>query len=218
MIFWPPRCILHLDISFINKAKLWSILKLQCWVLSLLRNLYAIQEATVRTRHETKDWFKIGKGVQQGCILLPCLFNFYAEYKMLNARLDELRAGIKVPRRNINNLRYAYDTTVMAKCERNLMRVKEESEKVDLKLNIQKTKIMVSSPITLWQIEEEKLETVADFIFWGSKITMDADCIHGIKRCLLLRRKAMANLDSIQKTETSLCWQMSVYSKLWFFQ
>ena len=107
--------------------------------------MYAIQEATVRTGHETKDWFKIGKGVQQGCILLPCLFNFYAEYKMLNARLDELQAGIKVLRRNINNLRYAYDTTVMAKCERNLMRVKEESEKVDLKLNIHKTKITVSS-------------------------------------------------------------------------
>ena len=118
---------------------------------------------------------------------------------MLSARVDELPAGIKVPRRNIKNLKYADDTTVMAECERNLRSMKEESEKVDLKLNIQKTKIMASSPITLWQIEGEKLETVIDFIFLGSKITMDDDCIHGIKICLLLRRKAMTNLDSIQK-------------------
>ena len=124
---------------------------------------------------------------------------------MRNAGLDEIQAGIKIARRNINNLRYADDTTVMAECERNLRSMKEESEKVDLKLNIQKTKIMASSPITLCQIEGEKLETVVYFIFLGSKITMDDDCIHVIKRCLLLRRKAMINLDSIQKTEKSLC-------------
>ena len=134
----------------------------------LLRNLYADQEATVRTGHGTTDWFKIGKGVRQGCILSPCLFNLYAEYIMRNAGLEEAQAGIKFAGRNIKNLRYADDTTLTAeskevKCL--LMKVKEESEKVGLKLNIQKTTIMASGPITSWQIDGETLETVSDFIF-----------------------------------------------------
>ena len=137
----------------------------------LLRNLYAGQEATVRTGHGTTDWFQIGKGVRQDCILSPCLFNFYAEYIMRNAGLEETQAGIKISRRNINNLRYADDTTLMAESEEELksllMKVKEESGKVGLKLNIQKTKIMASGPITSWEIDGETVETVSDFIFWG---------------------------------------------------
>ena len=166
----------------------------------LLRNVYAGQEVTVRTGHGT-DWFRIGKGVHQGCILSPCLFNLYAEYIMRNAGLDEAQAGIKIAWRNISNLRYADDTTFMAESKeeiRNLlMKVKKESKKVGLMLNIQKTKIMASGPITSWQIEGEKMETVTDFIFLGSKITADGDCSHEIKRHLVLERKVMTNLDSI---------------------
>ena len=128
--------------------------------------------------------------------MLPCLFNFYAEYIIRNAGLDETQAGIKIARRNINNLGYADDTTLMAESEELkslLMKVKEESEKVGLKLNIQKMKIMASSPITSWQIDGEAVETVSDFIFWGSKITADGDCSHEIKRCLVLGRKAKTN-------------------------
>ena len=169
----------------------------------LLRNLFSGQEATARTRHGTTDWFQIGKGVRQGCILSPCLFNFYTEYIMRNAGLDEAQAGLKIYGRNINNLRHADDTTLMAEREQKLkcllMQVKKESEKVGLKLNIQKTKIMASSPITSWQIDGETMETVTDFTFGGSKITADGDCSHEIKRCLLLGRKAMTNLDSILK-------------------
>ena len=169
-----------------------------------MRNLYAGQKATVRTRHGTTDWLQIGKGVGQGCILSPCLFNFYAEYIMRNARLEEAQAGIKIAGRNINNLRYADDTTVMAESEEELksllMKVKEESEKFGLKLNIQKTKIMTSGPITSWQTDGETVETVADFIFLGSKITADGDCSHEIKRCLLFGRKVITNLDSILKS------------------
>ena len=166
----------------------------------LLRNLYAGQEATVRTRHGTTDWFQIGIGVHQGCILSPCLFNLYAEYVMRNAGLDESQAGIKIAGRNINNLRSADDTTLMAENEdlkSLLMKVKEESEKVGLKLNIQKTKIMAPGPINSWQIDVETVETVADFILRGSKITADGNCSHEIKRRLLLGRKVMTNLDSI---------------------
>ena len=127
----------------------------------------------------------------------PCLFNFYAEYIIRNAGLEEAQAGIKIARRNINNLRYAHDTTLMAESKEELksllMKVKEESEKVSLKLNIQKKKIMASSPITSWQIEGETMETVSDFIFLGSKITADSDCSHEIKRRLLLGRKGMTN-------------------------
>ena len=160
----------------------------------LLRNLYAGQEATVRTRHGTTDWFQIGKGVHQGCILSSCLFNFYVEYIMQNAGLDEAKAGIKISRRNINNLRYAYDTTLMAEGKEELknllMKVKEGNEKAGLKLNVQKTKIMASSPITSWQIDRETVEAVTDFIFFGSKITADGDCSHEIKTRLILGRKA----------------------------
>ena len=164
----------------------------------LLRNLYAGQEATVR--HGTLDWFQIEKGVHQGCILSPCLFNLYAEYIMKNAGLDE--AQVKIAGRNINNLRYANDTTLMAEGEELkslLMKVKKESEKVGLKLNIQKTKIMASFPITSWQIDRETMETVTDFTFLGSKITADGDCSHEIKRCLLLGRKVMQPRKHIKK-------------------
>ena len=143
----------------------------------LLKNLHAGQEGTVRTGHGTTDWFQIGKGVHQGCILSPCLFDLYAEYIMRNAGLQEAQAGIKIPGRNINNLRYADDTTLMAESEeelkRLLMKVKEESEKVGLKLNIQKTKIMASGPITSWHIDGETMETEADFIFSDYKIIAD---------------------------------------------
>ena len=139
-----------------------------------LRNLYADQEATVRNGHgTTTDWFQIGKGVRQGCILSPCLFNLYAEYLMKNAGLEETEAGIKIARRNINNLRYADDITLTEESEEELksllMKVKEESEKVGLKLNIQKTKIMASGPITSWEIEGETVETVSDLFFWAPK-------------------------------------------------
>ena len=190
----------------VNINKLWKILKemgIPDHLTCLLRNLYAGQEATVRTGHGTTDWFQIGKGVCQGCILSPCLFNFYAEYILRNAGLDEAQAGIKIARTNINNLRYADDTTLMAESEELkslLMKVKQESEKVGLKLNIQKTKIMASSPITSWQIDGETVETVSDFIFLGSKIIADCDCSQEIKRCLLLGRKVMTNLDSILKS------------------
>ena len=184
----------------------WKILK-EMGILDhltcLLINLYTDQEATVRTVHGTTDWFQIGKGVRQGCILSPYLFNLYAEYIIRNAGLDEAQAGIKITRRNINNLRYVDDTTLMAESEEELksllMKVKEESEKVGLKLNIQKTKIMASSSITSWQINVETVERVADFISGGSKITADGDCSHEIKRCLLFGRKVMTNLDSIIK-------------------
>ena len=180
----------------VDYEKLWKILQevgIPYHLTCLLRNLYAGQEATVRTGHGTTDWFQIGKAVHQGFILLPCLFNFYAEYIMQNVRLDEAQAGIKVARRNINNFRYAEDTTLMAESEEELksllVKVKEESEKAGLKLNIQRTKIMTSSPITSWQIDGETMETVTDFIFLSSKITADGDWSHEIKRHLLLRRK-----------------------------
>ena len=153
--------------------------------------------------HGTTDWSQIGKGVCQGCILLPCLLNLYAAYIMQNAGLDEAQAGIKIAGRNINNLRCADDTTLMAESEEKLksllMKVKE-SEKVGLKLNIQKTKIMASGPITSWQIDGETMEIVTDFILGGPKITADGDCSHEIKRCLLLGRKALTNLDDILKS------------------
>ena len=153
-------------------------------LICLLRNLYVGQEATVRTGHGTTDWFQIGKGVRQGCILSPCLFKLYAEYIMRSAGLDEAQAGIKIAGRNIKNLRYADDTTLMAeskKLKSLLMKGKQESEKVGLKLNIQKMKIMASGPITSWEIDGETMETVTDFTFFGSKITADGDCRHEIK-------------------------------------
>ena len=187
----------------VDHNKLWKILKemripdnLTC----LMRNLYEGQEATVRTGHGTTAWFQTRKGVCQGYVLSPYLFNLYAEYIMQNARLDEAQARIKISGRNINNLRYAYDTTIMAKSKEELksllMKVKEESEKVGLKLNIHKTNIMASSPTTSWQIDGETMETVLG----SSKIIAVGDRSHEIKRCLLLGRKAMTNLDSIVKS------------------
>ena len=157
--------------------KLWKILQemgISDHLTCLLRYLYAGQEATVRTGHGTTDWFQIGKGVHQGCILSPCLFNLFSDYTMRNAGLGEAQTGIKIAWRNINNLRYADDTTLMAESEQLkslLMKVKEESEKVGLKLNIRKTKIIASGPITSWEIDGETMETGIDFILWGSKIT-----------------------------------------------
>ena len=156
------------------------------------------------------DWFQIEKGVHQGCISSPCLFNLYAEYLMPNVWLDEPQAGIKIARRNINNRRYADDTTLMAESEeelKSLLRSVKEERKSWLKLSIQKTKIMASGPITSWQIEGE---TVTDFIFLSSKITVDADLSHEIKRRLLLRRRAMTKLESILKSRditwpTNMC-------------
>ena len=173
------------------------------YLTCLLRNLYVGQEATVRTGYGITDWFQIVKGVRLGCVLSPCLFNLYAEYIIRNTGLDEAHVGIKIAGRNINKLRYADDTTLMAESEEELksllMKVKEESEKVGLKLNIQKTKIVASGPITfiLMGIDGETVETVSDFILGGSKITADGDCSHEIKRRLLLGRKVMTNLDSI---------------------
>ena len=156
------------------------------------------------TGHRTTNWFQIGKGVHQSCTLSPCLFNFYAEYIMLNARLDEAQGGIKSAGKNINNLRYADDTTLMAESEEELksllMKVKEESKHVGLKLNIQKTKIMASGPITSWAIDRETVETMSDFILGGLQITADGDCSHEIKRHLLLGRKVMTNLDNMLKS------------------
>ena len=186
--------------------KLWKILKemrIPDHITCFLRNLYAGQEATVRTGHGKTDGFQIGNGVQ-GCILSSCLFNLYAEYIMRNTGLDEAQTGIKIAGRNINNFRYADDTTLTAESEEELrsflMKVKEESEKTGLKLNIQKTKIMVSGPIASWEIDGETVETVTDFIFLDSKITAGGDCRKEIKRDLILGRKAMTNLDSIFKS------------------
>ena len=165
----------------------WKVLKemgIPDHLICLLRNLYSGQKVTVRTGHGTTDWFQIGKGPRQGCIWSPYLFNLYAEYIMRNAGLEEAQAGIKIAGRNINNLRYADDATLMAESEELkslLMKMKEESEKVGVKLNIQKTKIMASGPVTSWQIDGETVETVADFIVGGSKITADGDCSHEIK-------------------------------------
>ena len=190
----------------VDHSKLQKILKemgIPDYLTCLLRNLYAGQEVTARTGHGKRDWFQIGERVHQGCILSSCLFNLYAEYIMRNAGLEEAQAGTKIARRNINNLRYADDTTLMAEREelkKLQMKVKEESEKVGLKINIQKTKIMASGPITSWEIDGEKVETVSDFIFGGSKITADDDCSHEIKRHLFLGRKVMTNLDSMLKS------------------
>ena len=190
----------------VGHNKLWKIQKqtgIPDHLTYLLRNLYTGQKATVRTGHGTTDWFQIGKGVRQGCILSLCLFNLRTEYIMRNAGLDEAQAGIKIAGRNINNLRYADDTTLMAESEELnslLKKVEEKSEKVGLKLNIQKSKIMASGPITSWEIDGETVETVDDFFFGGCKITTDGDCSHEIKRLLLLGRKVMTNLESMLKS------------------
>ena len=173
--------------DYVDHNKLWKIFKamgIPDHLTCLLRNMYAGQEAIVRTGHGITDWFQIGKGVCQGCILSPCLFNLNAGYIMRNAGLEEAQAGIKIARRNINNLGYANDTTLMAENEEQLKsllrKVKEQSEKAGLKLNIQNTKTMVSGPITSWQIDGETMETVRGFIFLGFKITADGDYSHEI--------------------------------------
>ena len=159
--------------DYVDHSKMWKIQEMGIpdHLTCLLRNLYAGQEAKVRTGHGTTDWFQIRTGVCQGCILSPCLFNLYAEYIMRNSPLDEAQAGIKISGRNINKLRYTDDTTLMAESEEEpksfLMKVKEESEKAGLKVNIQKTKIMASSPITSWQIDGETMEKVKDLFFGG---------------------------------------------------
>ena len=193
--------------DYVDHNQLWKILKemgIPDHLTCLLKNLYAGQEATARTGHGTTDFFQIGKGVCQSCILSPCLFNFYAAYIMRNAGLEETQAGIKIDGRNINNLRYADDNTLMAEGEEELknlmMKMKEENEKVGLQLNIQKTKVMASGPITSWQIDGETVETVTDFVFLGSRIIADGDSSHEIKRCLLLERKVMTTLDSILRS------------------
>ena len=190
--------------DWVDHKKLWKILKemgIPNHLTCLLRNPYVGQEATVRTGHETTDWFQIQKGERQGCILSPCFFNFFAEHIMRNAGVEEAQAGIKIAGRNINHLRYADDTTLMAESEEELqsllMKVKVGSEKGGLRLNIQKTKIMASGPITSWEIDGETVETVSEFILGGSRITADGDCSHEIKRRLLLGRKVMTNLDSL---------------------
>ena len=201
--------------------KLWKIPKeveIPDHMTCLLRNLYAGQEATVRTGHRTTDGFQIEKGVCQGCVLSPCLFNLYAEYIMRNARLYEPQTGIKIAGRNINNLRYPDDTTLKAESEEELksllIKVKEESKNVGLKLNIQKTKIMA-----IWShhFMANRWETVTDLIFGGSKITADGDCSHEIKRCLLLGGKFMTNLVSILKFRDITFPTKICLVKLWFF-
>ena len=169
----------------VNHNKVLQEMELSDPLTCLLRNLYEGQEAMVRTGHGTTDWFQIGKGVYKGCILSPCLFNLHAEYIMKNAGLDEAQTGIQFVRRNINNLRHTDDNTFMAESEEELksllIKVKEESEKFGLKLNIQKTKIMASGPITSWQLDGETMEIVTDFILLGSKLTAGDDCSHEIK-------------------------------------
>ena len=188
-------------------------------LICLLRNLYAGQEATVR-RHGTMDWFKIGRGVYQDCIMSPCLFNLYAEYIMRNAWLDEAQAGFKIAKKNIKNLRYVDDTTLMAESKEELKslltKVKEESEKAGLKLNIQKTKIMATGPITSWEIDGETMQTVTDLIFLGSKITADGDCSHEIKRHLLLGGKAMTNLDMLKSRDINFPTKVHIVKAIIF--
>ena len=203
----------------------WKILKemgIPDHLTCLLKNLYAGQETRVRTRHGTTGWFQLGTCVHQGCIFSSCFFHLYAESIMRNAGLDEAQARIKTAGRNISYLRYTEDTILMEESEEELksplMKVREENEKVDFKLNIQKTMIMASSPITSWQIDGEMVGSVADFVFWASKTTADADYSHEIKRCLLFGRKVMTNLDSILKSK-DITFPTKVHlTSLWFFQ
>ena len=202
----------------------WKILKemvIPDHLTCLLRNLYAGQEATVRTRHGTTDWFQIGKGICQGCILLPCLFDFYAEYIMWNARLDEAQARIKIAGRNICNLRYTDDTTLMAESEEELrslfMKLKEESEKAGLKLNIQKLRSW--HPVTSWQIGGETMKTVTDFIFLGLQNHCRWSLQSWNEKILAPWKKSYDKpRQHIKKTETLLCQQSSIWWKLCFFQ
>ena len=207
----------------VDHNKLWEILqemRIPGHLTCLLRNVYAGQEATVRTGHGKTEGFQIGKGVRQGCILSPCLFNLYAEYIMQNARLDAAQAGIKTAGRNINNLRYTDDTTLMAEGEeelKSLLKVNEESEKSALELNIQKMKVMALGPITSWQIDGETMETARVLILGGSKITADGDCSQEIKRHLLLGREAMTKLDSILKSRDTTLLTKACFVKATVF-
>ena len=203
----------------VDHNKLWEILKeirMPDHHNNFLRGLCAHQEAIVRTRHGTMDWFKIEKRVGQGCILSPCLFNLYAEYIMQNVGLDEAQAVIRL-QGEITIISDADDTTLMAESKEELksllMKMNKDSEKAGLKLNIQKMNIMPSGPITWWQIKGEKLEIVTNY-FLGSKVTAESDCSHEIKRCLLLGRKAMTGLDSILKSrDITLLTKVSLYSQ-----
>ena len=214
-------CFFHYTKAFdcLDHKKLWKILKeMGIWdyLTCLLRNLYAGQEATVRTRHGRMGWFKILKGVCQDCILSPCYFILCAEYIMQNTGLDKSQAETKIVRRNINNLRYADDTIPMADIEEELksdwMSV-EESEKAGLKLNIQKPKIMATHPISSRQIAGEKVEAVTEFIFVGSKITVDSDCSKESKGSLPLERKAITNIDSLLKSRNTTLLTKCPYSQ-----
>ena len=197
-----------------DHSKMWKIMK-EMGILDhltcLLRNLYADQEATVRTGYVMTDWFQNGKGIHQGCIMSPCLFNLYAEYIMWNARLDEVQAGIKITGRNSNNLRYADNANLMAESEEALksilMKVKEESKNAGLKLNIQKTKIMVSGPNISWQMDEETMGSSNYFLGFQNHCRWWLQ--PWIKRRILIGRKAMTNLDSILKSR-DLCQKRSV--------
>ena len=192
--------------DYVDQDKLWKILLemgIPDHLTCLLRNLYAGQEATVSTGCGTKDWFEIAKGVCQGCIMSLYLFNIYAEYIMRNSGLEEAQAGIKITRRNVNNLRYADDTTLMAESEEELnsllMKMKEKSENVGLRLNIQKTKIIASSPIISWQIDGETVEKWLT-LFFGLQNHCRWYCSHELRRRLLLGRKVMTNVHSILKS------------------
>ena len=185
-------CFIAKAFDCVDHNRLWKILKeieISDHLTCLLRNLYAGQKAILTTLHEITDWFQIGKGVHEGCILSPCLFNLYAEYIMRNAGPDEAQAGIKIARRNINNLRYTDDTTLTAESEEKLTKMKEESEKVSLKLNIQKTKIMAYSPIPSWQIDGETMETVTDFTFLGPKSLQMVTAAVKLKDTCFLEKK-----------------------------
>ena len=192
--------------DYVDHNKLWKILKemgISDHLTCLLRNFYAGQEATGRTGHGPTDWFQIGKGVHQGCILSPCLFNLYAEYIMRNPGQDEAQAGIKIAGRNINNLRYAEDTFLMSESEEELnsllTKVKEESEKVGLKLNVQKTKIMTSGPITSWEIDGETVETVSDFIFLPPKSPQMVIASMKLKEVCSLEEKLWQSRQHVKK-------------------
>uniref|UniRef100_A0A803SQS2 ribonuclease H n=1 Tax=Anolis carolinensis TaxID=28377 RepID=A0A803SQS2_ANOCA len=208
----------------VDHNKLWHVLGgmgIPSHLVCLLRNLYKDQVATVRTDHRTTDWFKIGKRVWQGCVLSPSLFNLYAEHIMQLTGLEESKAGVKIVGRNIKNVRYADDTTLMAESEEELRslitKVKEESAKAGLHLNVKKTKTMATISIDNWQIEGENVEAVTDFIFLGAKITADADCSQEIRRRLLLGRRAMANLDKIVKSrEITLATKVRIVKAMVF--
>ena len=185
--------------KFLKKWEYQTILTVSCETCMQIKK----QQLKLDREQGTMDWFKTGKGIHQGFILSPCLFNLYVKYIMQYARLDEAHAGIKIAERIINNLRYANDTILVAEIAEELknlsMKVKEESEQAELKFNIQKMKIMASGLITSWPILGKKMETVTDFIFLGSKINTGGDCSHEIKKCLFLGRKAMTKLDSVLK-------------------